>query len=125
MKLENISIDHIAGVTVPANKRSFLIVKNEKAAAAKREEINPLRTDEDIRKFIAEQYGSYDEYYRHRFDAQAVAPSEPEPVKKSEAEVCADYFQAVAKAKGLTLDKLFEQHPEEYRRYVELAAVRI
>jgi hypothetical protein len=125
MKLKNISIDHIAAVDRPANRRPFLIVKGEQSAEVKKMEIKPLRTDEDIRKFINENYGSADEYYRCRFDVQTVASSEPEPVRKSEAEVCADYFQAVAKAQGVTLDKLFEQHPEEYRRYVALAAVRI
>ena len=119
-KLFDIRIDEISAVDRPANRRPFLIMKQE--AEAKTMEVKPLRTDEEIQEFITKHYGSFSEYRARRFDP--LAEAEPEPVKKSDAEVCADYLQAVAEVVG-GYEKLFREKPDEYRRYRELAAVRI
>lgn len=85
-------------------------------------EIRPLRTDEEIREYIRNNYGSVEEYYRRRFD-DPPAPT-PKPIVKSAAEISADYYQAVAKARRISLEEFFKRNPDEYRAYKELVTSR-
>jgi hypothetical protein len=39
---------------------------------------------------------------------------EPEPVKKSAAQISSEYLEAVCKAKGITLEQLFKERPDLY-----------
>lgn len=85
-------------------------------------EIKALRTDEEIKEYIAKNYGSYEAYHEGRL--KDPAPTAPKPIKKSASEISADYYQAIAKARGITLEKFFALYPKEYDAYRELATSR-
>jgi hypothetical protein len=83
--------------------------------------IRPMN-DEEIREEIAKA-GGYEAYRRDALNYDKPIEA-PQPVRKSEAEVAADYYTAIAKARGLSLGEFFKANPSEYQRYRELAYSR-
>ena len=43
--------------------------------------------------------------------------------KKTASEAMAEYYEAVCKAQGITLEELFKRRPDEYLRYKKLVTV--
>jgi hypothetical protein len=78
-------------------------------------ETKSLGTDEEIKEFIAKNYGSYDCYRKAQFE-QRPSPT-AEPREKSKSEELLDCFNLIAKSHGVSLDKLFAQRPELYEKW--------
>ena len=87
-------------------------------------ETRPLRTDEEIAKAIKENYGDYNSYRKSVFANYNRPIEAPKPIAKTAAEISASYYEAIAKARGISLAEFFKNNPDEYRRYSELATSR-
>jgi hypothetical protein len=51
--------------------------------------------------------------------------SEKMETEKSPSEICTEYYEAVCKSRGWTLEEFFKRNPGEYEKYRKLTTVSI
>jgi hypothetical protein len=83
-------------------------------------EIKPLRTNDEIEKFIEENYGSYEIYLSKRNEHPPKPTPKPQVVRKSTAETFLDLCDVAAKSLSMSRAEFFTKYSDQYRKYNDL-----
>ena len=74
-------------------------------------------SDKEAYDYIIKKFGSYAEYRNHALYAAPGSEEAPIEAPGLAGHVTGDYFIALAKGMGLTLEQFFAKHPDAYRQY--------